>query len=101
MWLVRTLAAADPDEFAVSVRPPSLKILVSERGRFDASATLIDFGKVRALRAAERLARTGSNVGIGSKARLRAGVRPRDRLPRGRRHGASEVNACGSGTFGG
>jgi AraC-like DNA-binding protein len=58
MWLVRTLAATDPDEFATSVRPPSLKILVSERGRFDASATLIDFGKVRALRAAERLART-------------------------------------------
>jgi hypothetical protein len=58
MWLVRTLAAADPDEFATSVRPPSLKILVSERGRFYASATLIDFGKVWALRAAERLART-------------------------------------------
>jgi AraC-like DNA-binding protein len=57
MWLVRTVTSADPDEFVASVRSPSLKVFVSERGQFDAATTLIDFARIRALRSSERLAR--------------------------------------------
>jgi len=57
MWSNRTVASSDPDEFVTLIRPAGCKILVTERGQFDAGSTLIDIGPLYAQRRWERLAR--------------------------------------------
>jgi len=59
MWSNRTVASSDPDEFVTLIRPAGCKILVTERGQFDAGSTLIDIGPLYAQRRWERLARIG------------------------------------------
>src|SRR5271166_5727615 len=57
MWSIRTVASSDPDDFGTLIRPAGCKILVTERGQFDADSTLIDIGPLYAERRRERLAR--------------------------------------------
>jgi AraC-like DNA-binding protein len=57
MWSVRTVVSSDPDEFVSLIRPPGSKIIVTERGHFETSTTLIDIGQLYAQRGRERLAR--------------------------------------------
>jgi AraC-like DNA-binding protein len=68
MWSVRTAVSSDPDKFASGIRPAGSKILVTERGNFYGKTTLIDFGRLYALRGEEHLARilqiTPSRTGI-------------------------------------
>jgi AraC-like DNA-binding protein len=57
MWSVRTVVSSDPDEFVSLIRPPGSKIIVTERGDFATSTTLIDIGRLYAQRGQEHLAR--------------------------------------------
>jgi AraC-like DNA-binding protein len=57
MWSSRDVTSSDPDEFVTMIRPSGSKLLVTERGRFEARSTLIDLGSLYAQRGWERLAR--------------------------------------------
>ena len=57
MWSSQIVGSADPDEFIKFVRPDGCKILVTERGPFEADCTLIDVDRLHLQRRREKLAR--------------------------------------------
>lgn len=57
MWSSQIVGSVDPDEFLRFIRPAGCKILVTERGSFEARCTLIDVDRLHLQRRRERLAR--------------------------------------------
>jgi AraC-like DNA-binding protein len=57
MWSSKIVESADPDEFIRFIRPNGCKILVTERGSFEARGIFIDVDRLYLQRRRERLAR--------------------------------------------
>jgi AraC-like DNA-binding protein len=57
MWSHRIVQSSDPEEFVTLIRPSGLKMLVTERGTFEGSSTLMEIGGLYLQRRSERLAR--------------------------------------------